>query len=116
MLPSLHCQCCEEFLRSLEQLKQGVERGTNIQEEFKGLQQLYQEKILTLSSEGIEPAIAPRWRSLHTEINRTLRLLQTDILFLNASRQATTSQQRQTACLQHIERLVGYCTAMVNLG
>lgn len=114
MLPSLHCQRYEAFLRTLERLKQSVEEGANPLEEFKQVQQLYQDKILTLSSEGIDPAIAPRWQSLQTEVNRTLRLLQTDILFLSASQQVETRQQRQTACFQRIEQLFGYCRAILD--
>lgn len=116
MLPTLHCQHYEEWLQTLERLKNRVERGVNLSEEFTGVQQLYQEKIVTLSHEGIDLAIAPRYQSLQTEIHRTLRLLQTDFLFLNAARQSATVRERQRSCLQQIERLIGYCRAILNLG
>ena len=91
-----------------------------IAKEFANLEQMYREKILILTAENGDRTIPKdipgtisqsisQWQSLHTETHRTMRLLQTDIIFLQASRQETTIQQRQVACLTKIERLIEYC-------
>ncbi|MBD2580022.1 heterocyst frequency control protein PatD [Oscillatoria sp. FACHB-1406] len=116
MLPALHCQHYEEWSNALERLKDRVERGVNLSEEFTAVQQLYQEKIVTLSHQGIDFASAPRYQSLQTEIHRTLRLLQADLLFLKAARKSDTVLERQRTCLQHVKQLIGYCSAILNLG
>jgi hypothetical protein len=114
MLSLLHFQRYEAFLATLERLKVSVEVGSDVKGEFQGVQQAYQEQILTLTTEGIERAIAPRWQSIQTEVNRAMRLLQTDILFLGASRQSAIAQQRQEACIARIEQLIGYCQLLLS--
>jgi hypothetical protein len=108
------------FLRNLEAFKAFLESSPQdsqeIVEKFTNLEQTYREKILVLTEGESDRANSNNifgnsslWQSLHTETHRTIRLLQTDIIFLQASRQAKTRQQRQAACLVKIERLIGYC-------
>ncbi|NEO28644.1 MAG: heterocyst frequency control protein PatD, partial [Kamptonema sp. SIO4C4] len=54
------------------------------------------------------------WQSIQTEINRTMRLLQTDVLFLQASRQMATRQQREQGCLQKIDKLIQFCHTLLD--
>ncbi|MDY7016158.1 MAG: heterocyst frequency control protein PatD [Cyanobacteriota bacterium] len=114
MLPPLHFQRYTDFLSALEELKASVDVGENAQQNFQQVQQAYQEQILTLTAEGIDAAIAPRWQSVHTEMHRTMRLLQADILFLGASRQSAIATSRQAACLARIEQLIGYCQVLIS--
>ncbi|MBE9117829.1 heterocyst frequency control protein PatD [Lusitaniella coriacea LEGE 07157] len=117
MLPLLHCQRYENFVKALGQLKEHLitlsPESAMVREYFYRLQQVYQEQIATLDGEGIEPERVPRWQSVQTEIKRAFRLLQTEIMFLQASRQTATQQQRQETCLEEIERLQGYCHVLL---
>lgn len=108
------------LLENLEDLQAEIESsahfGSEIAEKFAKSEQLYREKILTVevengdrSSSENAPDRSYLWRSLQTETHKTLRLLQTDIIFLQSSRQAATIQQRKANCLAKIDRLMGYC-------
>ncbi|MGK7926137.1 MAG: heterocyst frequency control protein PatD [Spirulina sp.] len=104
------------FLKNLEIFKEFLESspemGSAIAEKFADLEQVYREKILSLTQEKGDretPENIARWQSLLTETHRTIRLLQTDIAFLQASRQSSTQQQRKITCLTKINRLIGYC-------
>ncbi|MEA5472173.1 heterocyst frequency control protein PatD [Spirulina sp. 06S082] len=116
------------FLENLEAFKVFLESSPDgksaIAERFTDLEQMYREKILILTVENGDRSIpkdipetisqtisqhTSQWQSLHTETHRTMRLLQTDIIFLQASRKETTIQQRQAACLTKIEHLIAYC-------
>lgn len=101
------------FYDALNVLKESVsgsgEGEDDLKQVFARLKQLYQDEILPLSEEGEKDWQTPRWRSLQTEINRTMRLLQTDILFLQASQKSTTVDQRRKEFLQKIEKLMQFC-------
>lgn len=119
MLPISHQQSYTELTTALENLKAAI-AGSNrepkvIEDCDRKVQQVYQDRIVTLTTESIDEAIASRWQSLQTEINRSLRLLQTDMIFLKASRQSQTTQQRLSACLTRIDQLMKYCQELHKL-
>ncbi|MFP4009987.1 MAG: heterocyst frequency control protein PatD [Spirulinaceae cyanobacterium] len=119
MLPISHQQSYTELTAALENLKNAIaapQREPQILEDCdRKVQQVYQDRIVTLTAESVDGAIASRWQSLQTEINRSLRLLQTDIIFLKASRQSQTTQQRLGACLTRIDQLMKYCQELHKL-
>ncbi|PSO50815.1 MAG: hypothetical protein BRC40_15055 [Cyanobacteria bacterium QH_8_48_120] len=117
MLPPIHLQRYQKLLTLLEQLQQSATapnfEGTDLKKDFQKVQQFFQNQVMTLTSEELDPEVAARWQSLQTEIHRSLRLLQTDVMFLQASRQATTSQQRQARLCDRVEQLIGYVKALL---
>lgn len=119
MLPVSHQQSYTEFRKALEGLKIAIAseppEPDQIENQNRKVQQVYQDRIVNLITESIDEAIASRWRSLHTEVNRSFRLLQTDIIFFKASRQKQTTQQRLTNCLTRIEQLINYCDELNRL-
>lgn len=82
--------------------------------EWQTLQSYFQTEILTLAEEGLDPAQAYHWRSLQTELNRTMRLLNTDLLFLRASRQADTTEQRVGLIRDRLSQLIDYCQRLTD--
>ncbi|MBP0021602.1 MAG: heterocyst frequency control protein PatD [Cyanobacteria bacterium SBLK] len=102
----------ESLLDFQAAIESSADFGREISEKFAKIEQMYREKILTLEAENDEKNDLDGsylWRSLQTETHKMLRLLQTDIIFLQSSRQAATRQQRKANCLAKIERLIGYC-------
>ncbi|NJL00139.1 MAG: heterocyst frequency control protein PatD [Spirulinaceae cyanobacterium SM2_1_0] len=120
MLSSQHCARYQQFLVSLQVLQQTISNEnaakSTLNENFRQAKQVYQSEIVPLNSEGLEGAIASRWQSIQTELNRTFRLLQTDISFLQMARQSTTTQQRRASCQQQLTRLIAGCEAAIALG
>ncbi len=118
MLPELHNQAYQTLLNALLEFRDRATAGNlevdSLQKKFQQVQQVFQGQIISLTSDGLDAAIAPRWQSVQTEIHRALRLLEADILFLRSSRQASTSQQRLASLSDRLEKIIGYCQVMLN--
>ncbi len=119
VLPSLYRDRYQQLLEHLLALKESIDRENQTppawKQRFQTAKQVYQSEIINLNSDGLEPAIASRWQSIQTELNRTFRLLQTDIIFLQAARQSATTEQRRANCQQHLDRLLAGCEAILDL-
>jgi hypothetical protein len=117
MLPSLHHQCYLEFQQALEQLQKVAEatdlRPTTLADTFQEVQQLYQNQITSLRIDDVALEHASRWQSFQTEIHKQMRLLQTDVMLLRASRTAATSRSRAAGASDRINILIRYCQALL---
>jgi hypothetical protein len=120
MLPAPYPQAYNAFQRSLQQLQQAAETvdRPQLQAAFQTAQQIFQQQIIpleaiSLETEAIVPTTAVRIRSIQVEINKQLRLLATDLLFLQAARLSATASQRQQQICDRIELLLRYCEAVI---
>ncbi|HEY9860974.1 MAG TPA: heterocyst frequency control protein PatD [Candidatus Obscuribacterales bacterium] len=121
MLPEAHSQIYQEFLRSLEQFK-----GTATQAKpdpaaliaaFQEIQQFFQRQVLMLSWENHpDAAMEQRVQSYQIEMNKQLKLMGTDVMFLQAARQSSTAQQRQVQISDRLNLLIGYCNVLLQVG
>jgi septum formation inhibitor MinC len=118
MLPKLYHQCYQEFIGLLEQLQQAVAAAQlgakGLRQSFLEAQQFFQQQILSLDTDDLEPADEPRVRSYQTEISKQMQLLGMDVMFLQAARQPQTAKTRQTQILQRLQILISYCEAMIS--
>lgn len=118
MLPSLHQKAYRELIQVLMQLQQNLaDLGvpiTSLELGFQRVQNVFRTQIIQLTSEGLEPNLAPKWQSVQTEIYRTFKLLETDMLFLRSSRYSATVQTRKANIGKRISRLIGYCRKLLN--
>lgn len=84
--------------------------GNALQQNFLMIQQSFQTQVLPLAEEMANPeTIQP----ILTEMNRTFRLLGTDIAFLQAARKSLTVQHRQRQMAAKIQRLSAFCEALM---
>jgi hypothetical protein len=114
MLPDLYQQCYQEFRQRLEHLQNTPpEPRASFPEDFHALQQFFQQTILSLDLDALDPGTATQIQSVQIEINKQLRLLGTDIPFLQAARQSATTQQRQTQIRDRITLLLRYCDMLL---
>lgn len=117
MLPSLHRQRYQVFQQALEQLHQTATitdlKGGALGESFQNLQQLFKSQIASLSADDIPPDYASRWQSFQTEIYKQMRLLETDVMLLQASRSSATSLSRASNLSSRINTLIQYCEALL---
>lgn len=117
MLSPSHRQPYQELWEALEQLQKYTDNpdveGSAVLESFQQVQCIFQEQVMTLTSEGLDPAVAPQWQSVQTEIHRAFRLLEMDVMFLQTSRKAATSQARKTTMRDRLEKMMGYCQALL---
>ena len=113
----IHKKAYQEFLNLLkefqDQLK--VSDKTIFQKSWHDLQQFCQQKIFILTSDDLDESIIQQWRSLQTEIQREFRLLNTDMLFLAASRHTKTKEIRLKSIRDRVTRLTQFSTMAKDL-
>jgi hypothetical protein len=107
----------QELQQALEQLQKtaaqdNLDRAA-LAVEYKKVQQFFGNQIMRADSGQLEPSETPLEQSYLTEIHKQLRLLGTDVTFLQASRQPATATARQTAAIARLNTLIGYCGALL---
>jgi hypothetical protein len=76
---------------------------------------LFEGQILTQNIEDIQNPNAGKMRSYLTESHRLLRLLPLDVMFMEVSRNPTTTQQRRQAYQEKLDLLIRYVEAVISI-
>lgn len=84
---------------------------TALKAEVSQLQQVFQTQIAAETNLAEEPNPI---QAIQTEINKQLRLLETDVLFLQAARQPAKVQHRQQQIVDRLNLLLNYCAAVLD--
>ena len=113
----IHKKAYQEFLNLLKEFQYQLNCSEEqiSQGSWHNLQQFCQQKIFTLTGDDLDESIIQQWRSLQTEIQREFRLLNTDMLFLAASRQTKTKEIRLKSIGDRVTRLVKFSTMAKDL-
>ena len=113
----IHKKAYQEFLNLLEELSSQLNSSdkTISQGIWHNLQEFSQQKLFSLTGDDLDESIVQQWRSLQTEIQREFRLLNTDMLFLGASRQTKTKEVRLQSIRDRITRLVKFTNMEIEL-
>lgn len=118
MLPEIHRQRYQQLRELLERMQQialpeGIPDRATLLKALPQVWQFFQEQILTLPADELDRQTASRVQSYQTEMHKQLKLLNTDLMLLQASRQPATLQQRQAQLGDRIKTLIGYCEAVL---
>ncbi|MBD2040917.1 heterocyst frequency control protein PatD [Microcoleus sp. FACHB-672] len=118
MLPEIHRQHYQRLYELLERLQQialpeGVPDKATFSKALPQVWQFFQEQILSLPADELDRQTASKVQSYQTEMHKQLKLLDTDVMLLQASRQPATIQQRQAQLGDRIKTLMGYCEAVL---
>jgi hypothetical protein len=73
------------------------------------VREIFQLQIVNLSGEEL----TPQQRSIHIEIHRSWRLLETDLLFLRSARQAATLRARLKSLSERLNCIITYCQVLL---
>lgn len=118
MLDQQSRQRYQEFRQALYELLSVVSAenpdGSLLKEHFQSCQQIFQRGVASLTDNDIDPSEVPRWQSFQTEFHRLLRLLEMDVMFLQASRQSATKASRAISMRDRVESLIGLCDALLH--
>lgn len=118
MLPPFHSQTCREFKLNLEELKDVLSQDTVDRSHLKSsvakLQDFFQNQILTLDLDELEPVLAQQVQSVQIEIDKQLKLLSLDALFFQAAKQPSTAQHRAKQASDRLTLLVRYCDFLLD--
>lgn len=118
MLPKSHQKKLNQWqdllldLRS--QVKNSSEALTIKSSKGQELQNFFKKEILPLNNDLIEVSFQSVWQSFQTESYRSLRLLNTDIIFLTSSKSVATRQKRLSQIEARLEKMIGYCQSFLS--
>ncbi|NJR23510.1 MAG: heterocyst frequency control protein PatD [Richelia sp. CSU_2_1] len=105
-----------ELQQALDEIKITVSQnnldGAAVAAKYRKVQQFFANQIMAASSE-LDLQETPPEQPYLTEIHKQLRLLGTDVTFLQASRQPATAAARQTAAIARLDTLIAYCSALL---
>ena len=108
---SLNCDKYQELAAFLDELRTNVttdKLNTNqLRLNFTHLQTFFLQQIIPLVNANSQE------QSYKTEISKQLRLLEVDIMFLQGAKQLTTLQSRLKTIEERIDKLSGYCQAII---
>ncbi|HEY9907566.1 MAG TPA: heterocyst frequency control protein PatD [Thermosynechococcaceae cyanobacterium] len=117
-LPIDHYSHYETFREALGQLRNAIAEPapdlSSLKSQANQVQTMFHQQILPLRLDELEPSIAHHVQSYQVEINKQLRLLSTDLNFLQAARQPATLKQRQQQVDDRLATLLRYCGAVMN--
>lgn len=109
-----HYQALRTTLANLMlNLGQDRQNPVDLKSDFWEAQQYFQTQVATLEVDGLAPALQSQLGSYCTEINKQLRLLATDWLFLSAARQPQRIEQRKVQIRERLQLLLTYCDALL---
>ena len=120
MLPASHNRAYQDFSSLLIELNSLLASPTQttdlnrVEQQFQSLALWYEQNIVRLDRQGLDPAIASRWQSVQTEIKREFKLLSTDLLFLASARQNSTQTKRLKSISNRLSKLNGYCQILLD--
>jgi len=107
----------QELQQALEQLKRTVAQDrlekAALGAEYRKVQQFFANEIMKADSSELERWETPPEQPYLTEIHKQLRLLGTEVTFLQASKRPGTAASRQTGAIARLDTLIGYCCAML---
>lgn len=114
------------LIMQLEAVLPNSPLATAVVEEYcQKLQDFYQQEIFPLSEEiftedltanvGLEvsPEVVSRWRSLHTETHRSMKLLALDLSLFKAARSPQMQEVRKKGMSDRLATLTSYCQVLL---
>lgn len=117
---SLHRQTYSAFSHQVEEALDLVGQATidlpTLQSHLTNLYHYFQTQILPLDLQTLSDETGLRVHGLQVEINKQLRLIGTDALFLRAAKQPDTVQQRLHQISDRLQLLKRYCDGVLELG
>jgi hypothetical protein len=106
-----------ELRQAVESLSQAIAQDdydcTQLKPSFLHLQTLFQTKIQPLELDALEPPMAHQIQSFNVEIDKQLRLLNMDVMFLQAAKQAATTEKRLNQVRDRLMLLIRYCNGVL---
>lgn len=119
MLPLTHREPYQKFQQVLAQIlesRAGIDfEQAILPETLQNLQQLFKIQIACLDADDLDSEYAGRWQSVQTEFCRQMRLLETDVMLLQAARRASTLEIRLATICDRLKTLIQYCEVLLQL-
>lgn len=116
LMPSEYLQIYQTFEQKVNGLNQAIaERNdfASLKESITNLQIFFQTHIWMFDLDELSPASAHQMRSFNVEIDKQLRLLGMDVMFLQSAKQPSTIDQRLNHMSDRLTLLLRYCNGLL---
>ncbi len=102
-----YCQVYAAFQEELEQLRSVLTaeelKLPELQQIWQRVQAIFQNQVMQLCGRDLEPITFSSWQSVQTEIHREMRLLSTELMFLQLHR------RKQKGVRDRLDKIIGFC-------
>ncbi|WP_446875968.1 heterocyst frequency control protein PatD [Phormidesmis sp. 146-33] len=119
MLPALHRDRYQEFSHALQALEALVNQpecdGAILKSEVLDIQKFFQTQISSLDLEALDVDVSQRSYAVQVEMDKQLRLLNMDVMFLQTARRSTTHDQRVQQIKERLKTLISYCQGLLTM-
>lgn len=116
MLPPGYQQPYQQLQQKVEDLQESLTSSIDslaLKTAIAALQTFFQTQIWNLNLQNLEPNLEHQVRSINVEIDKQLRLMNMDGLFLQAARQENTIEQRKQQIRDRLLLIVRYCDGLL---
>jgi hypothetical protein len=110
-----HRELQAALLRLMTNLEQGSGDPAALKTDFAQVQQYFQDQVANLDPDLLAPGLRSQVQAVYTEINKQLRLLATDWMFLASARQRQTLDQRIAQIRNRLQHLLIYCDQLLQM-
>lgn len=109
----------QELLNYLHRQKELLSKQwinqTKIADNWQLIKDIYYQEIINYTPSVTAPPLPSQWGKIQTEINREIKLLNTDIIFLQSAKNSVTQQQRIINCRLRTDHLISYSEKLLEL-
>lgn len=115
-MPPKYFQIYQAFEQDVNGLSRAIaqrEDSVTIKADVSALQAFFQTHIWILNLDELDPTLAHQVQSFNVEIDKQLRLLSMDGMFLQAAKQASTREQRLNQMGDRLTLLLRYCHGLL---
>ena len=115
-LPPEHFQTYQQLQQQVTEVSQAIaesEHSADLRASVTNLQAFFQTYIRVLDLDELDPAVAHKVQSFNVEIDKQLRLLSMDVMFLQAAKQPSTAEQRLNHMRDRLTLLLRYCDGLL---
>ncbi len=115
MSSKTHLKIIHDFLTLLEDFRESIvesqPNAEKVKQKFQVIENCFTNDILSISDEAVNSQLVSIWQGLLTEMNRSLRLVKTDLAFFEAAIKAgkTPKYKRMQQNLGQIIALCLFC-------
>lgn len=116
MLPPGYQQPYQQLQQKVEELQESLTSNADsltLKTAIAGLQTFFQTQIWNLNLQDLEPKLEHQVQSINVEIDKQLRLMNMDGLFLQAARQENTIEQRKQQVRDRLSLIMRYCNGVL---
>ncbi|MEB3311385.1 MAG: heterocyst frequency control protein PatD [Snowella sp.] len=113
MSSKTHLQILHDFLTLLDDFRESIiqpqPNAETVKQKFQVIENRFTNDILSVSDEEVNPKLLSIWQGLLTEMNRSLRLVKTDLAFFEAAIKAG-KLPKYKRMQQNLDQIRGICS------